>query len=40
MTFRPEIRADWYDGSGPRLPFDDGLSDNQLMLGFDAILLF
>ena len=38
LIFRPELRADWYDGvSNPR-PFDDGEQSNQFMLGFDVIL--
>jgi hypothetical protein len=40
LMVRPEIRSDWYDGDAARLPFDDGTDSSQLMLGFDAILLF
>jgi hypothetical protein len=40
LRLRPEIRADWYDGDAPQLPFNDGTDDNQLMVGLDAILLF
>lgn len=40
FMMRPEIRADWYDGQSLREPFNDGLEDNQLMLGFDATLMF
>lgn len=39
FIFRPEIRADWFDG-GPRRPYDDGSEDYQLMVGFDLIYLF
>ena len=37
---RPELRADWYDGSAVRQPYQDGAEDTQFMLGADAILLF
>lgn len=40
FVLRPEIRADWYDGSAAVQPYDDGLKDTQLMIGFDAILMF
>ncbi|MDF1746575.1 MAG: outer membrane beta-barrel protein [Gimesia sp.] len=40
FVLRPEIRADWYDGSAAAQPYDDGLKDTQLMIGFDAILMF
>ena len=40
LTLRPEIRYDSYDGNVARLPFNDGLDDNQLMIGMDGILLF
>ena len=40
LTVRPEIRADWFDGSQPVQPFDDGTDSSQLMLGIDAILKF
>lgn len=40
LIVRPELRADWYDGSAAPLPFDDGDDDSQFMLGCDAILLF
>ena len=40
LIIRPEFRADWYDGTAVRLPFDDGDDDSQFMLGFDGILLF
>ena len=36
IVLRPEIRGDWYDG-GPTRPFDDGNSNSQYTLGFDAI---
>lgn len=39
FIFRPEIRADWFDGKGGR-PYDDGNEDWQLMVGFDLIYLF
>lgn len=39
LVFRPDVRFDWYDGDNT-LPFDDGGSKNQSMLGFDAILSF
>ena len=38
LVFRPELRADWFDGPSASQPFDDGSDDNQFMLGFDAIL--
>ncbi|QDS89737.1 hypothetical protein EC9_39370 [Rosistilla ulvae] len=38
LTIRPELRADWFDGTAVRQPFDDGNDDNQFMLGIDAIL--
>lgn len=37
LIFRPEMRADWFDGSAAA-PFRDGTKDNQFMLGFDVIL--
>jgi hypothetical protein len=40
LTIRPEIRADWYDGSSTPEPFDDGTADNQFMVGMDAIMVF
>jgi hypothetical protein len=40
ILLRPEIRSDWFGGSQSRKPFQDGQSDHQLMLGFDAILRF
>ena len=40
LTVRPEIRADWYDGSAAVQPFDDGTDDSQFLLGVDAILRF
>ena len=40
LIVRPELRADWYDGSALPTPFDDGTDDSQFMLGCDAILLF
>jgi hypothetical protein len=38
LVFRPELRADWFDGSSANQPFDDGTDDNQFMLGFDVIV--
>lgn len=38
LTFRPELRVDWFDGSSNFQPFDDGNADNQVMLGFDVIV--
>ena len=40
LTLRPEIRADWYEGSAAPLPYDDGQNDSQLMIGLDGIVLF
>lgn len=40
LIIRPEVRADWYDGSAGVLPYNDGLDDNQLMLGLDVIARF
>ena len=40
LIVRPEIRYDWFGNSQPRLPFDDGTEDSQLLLGIDAILVF
>ena len=40
LTFRPEIRADWFNGDQVRQPYDDGDDDSQVLLGMDAILLF
>lgn len=37
LTVRPELRADWFDGSAVNQPFNDGNDDNQFMLGVDAI---
>ncbi|WP_417730378.1 outer membrane beta-barrel protein [Rosistilla oblonga] len=37
LTIRPELRADWFDGTAASQPFDDGNDDNQFMLGIDAI---
>ena len=38
FVFRPELRADWYDGDAAFRPYADGTDDNQFMLGFDVIL--
>jgi hypothetical protein len=38
LVFRPELRADWFDGSPASQPFDDASDDNQFMLGFDVIV--
>ena len=45
VTFRPEVRWDWYDGlpstkPGNALPFNDGQSDDQLLFGVDMIVTF
>ena len=46
FLMRPAFRWDFYGGpqggppSGPRLPYNDGASWNQTMLGFDAIQRF
>jgi hypothetical protein len=45
MTFRPEVRWDWYDGpanpNGPYpYPFDDGTSKTQFTVACDFILTF
>jgi len=43
---RPEVRWDWYDGPAsflpgkPAMPFNDGVSDDQMTFGIDAIFLF
>jgi hypothetical protein len=42
-TVRPEVRYDWFDGValGPAAgPYDAGTSNNQFLLGFDAIFLW
>ena len=38
IVFRPELRADWFDGPSAFQPFDDGTDDSQFMLGFDVIV--
>jgi hypothetical protein len=38
LVFRPELRADWFDGASSVHPFQDGSDDNQFMLGFDVIV--
>ena len=38
LIFRPELRADWFDGAPVFQPFEDGTDDNQFMLGLDVIL--
>lgn len=42
FIMRPALRWDFYGGppSGARLPYDDGVAWNQLMLGFDLIQQF
>jgi len=40
LTLRPEIRADWFNGNQAIGPYDDGASNSQLLLGFDAIYMF
>ncbi len=39
VLFRPELRWDFFDGSGGK-PFDDGTKDYQLLLGLDLIVQF
>jgi hypothetical protein len=38
LMIRPEVRYDWFDGTG--VPYDDGNKDSQFTLGMDAILRF
>ena len=38
LTFRPEVRYDWFDGTG--LPFNDGTDSQQFLVGMDAIWQF
>ena len=38
LVFRPELRADWFDGSDVAQPFNDGQDESQFMLGFDVIV--
>jgi hypothetical protein len=38
LVFRPELRADWFDGASTVHPFQDGSDDNRFMLGFDVIV--
>jgi hypothetical protein len=42
LTFRPEVRYDWFNPSsrtiGSQNPFDDNTSKNQILYGIDAIL--
>ena len=38
LMIRPEVRWDSFDGQG--LPFDDGTSDDQFLVGMDAIWQF
>lgn len=38
LTFRPELRADWFDGPDVTQPFDDGTDDSQFMFGLDVII--
>lgn len=45
ITFRPEVRWDWYDGRpsakpGNALPFNDGESSDQFLVGCDMIVTF
>ena len=45
LTFRPELRWDWYDGEpsvkqGFELPFNDGEEDSQFLFAVDAIVTF
>ena len=39
VVVRPEVRYDWFDGSGP-LPYNDGASDSQVTAALDFILRF
>ena len=38
LTVRPEMRWDWFEGTG--LPFNDGTSADQFLVGVDAIVRF
>lgn len=38
VMIRPEMRWDWFDGTG--LPYDDGRDDSQFTVGLDAIVRF
>jgi hypothetical protein len=43
LLFRPEVRWDWYNGTtnlAGKLPFDDGNSDSQVLLGMDMIVTY
>jgi hypothetical protein len=44
LFIRPNARFDWFQGTaanpGNLLPFDDGKSNNQFILGFDVGLLY
>ena len=40
VLVRPAFRWDFFSGSGNVKPFNDGVSQNQTMLGFDAIQKF
>jgi hypothetical protein len=46
LVFRPEVRWDWYDGlespinADYPLPFNDGQSTNQFLIGMDMIVTF
>ncbi len=38
MMIRPEVRYDWFDGTGN--PFNDNVSSSQIVAGLDVILTF
>jgi hypothetical protein len=38
LMLRPEVRWDWFEGTG--LPFNDGIDDEQFLVGMDAIWRF
>lgn len=41
LTFRPEVRYDWFDGkAGSTDPFDNGADDKQFAGGFDMIYTY
>jgi hypothetical protein len=37
ITFRPEVRYDWFVGTGTALPFNDGTKDEQFTAAMDVI---
>ena len=43
ITFRPEVRWDWYDGptnAAGQLPFNNGQSSSQFLVAADLIFTF